>query len=137
MNLADFWLFFLVNSRLDFSLLFCEVRERKNGSLKLIERTENLSKMVHNLLEYSNSVAEDEVNEMMANHSNINQLKKLFDSLLWMSFNYLKARATLRWHFTFYHLVSKYSRYSFYRPWKDERLLWPWRHGPWIGYPTP
>ena len=30
-----------------------EVKERKSGLLKLIERTENLSKMVHNLLECS------------------------------------------------------------------------------------
>ena len=38
-----------------------EVRERKSGLLKLIERTENLSKMVHNLLECSNSVAEEKL----------------------------------------------------------------------------
>ena len=53
-----------------------EVRERKNGLLKLIERKEILSKMVQNLLECSNSVAEDEVDEIMANHSNISQLKE-------------------------------------------------------------
>ena len=40
-----------------------EVRERKSGLVELIERTENLSKMVHNLLECLNSVAEDEVDE--------------------------------------------------------------------------
>ena len=50
-----------------------EVRERKSVLLKLIERTENLSKMVHNLLECSNS--EDEVDKIMANYSNISQLK--------------------------------------------------------------
>ena len=93
----------MVNSRLNLGLLFYEVRERKNGLLKLIERTENLSKMVHNMLEYLNSVAEDENDEMIGNHSNISQLKKLFGSLLWMSFNCLKARATLRWQFTFNH----------------------------------
>ena len=43
-----------------------EVKERKSGLLKLIERTENLSKMVHNLLECSNSVAKNEVVEIMA-----------------------------------------------------------------------
>ena len=53
-----------------------EVRKRKCGLLKLIERTKNLSKMVHNLLEYSNSVAEDEVEEIMANYSNMSQLKE-------------------------------------------------------------
>ena len=47
-----------------------EVKERKSGLLKLIERTKNLSKMVHNLLESSNSVAKDEVDEIMANYSN-------------------------------------------------------------------
>ena len=55
-----------------------EVRERKSGLLKLIERTENLSKMVHNLLECSNSIAEDEVDVIMANYSNISQLKEMY-----------------------------------------------------------
>ena len=53
-----------------------EVRERKSGLLKLIKVTKKLPKMVHNLLECSNSVAEDEVDEIMANHSNIRQLKQ-------------------------------------------------------------
>ena len=53
-----------------------EVKERKSGLLKLIERTENLSKMVHNLLECSKSVARDEVDEIMANYSNISLLKE-------------------------------------------------------------
>ena len=53
-----------------------EVRNRKSGLLKLIERTEKLSKMVHNLLERSNAVAEDEVDEIMANYSNTSQLKE-------------------------------------------------------------
>ena len=53
-----------------------EITEKKKGLLSLIERTENLSKMVHNLLEYSNSVAEDEVDEIIANYSNISQLKE-------------------------------------------------------------
>ena len=47
-----------------------EVKERKSGLLKLIERTKNLSKMVHNLLECSNPEAKDEVDEIMANYSN-------------------------------------------------------------------
>ena len=51
--------------------------EKKSGLLKLIEKkTENLSKMVRNLLECSNSVAKDEVDEIMANCSNINHLKE-------------------------------------------------------------
>ena len=41
------------------------VKRDKSGLLKLIERTENLSKMVHNLLECSNSVAKNEVVETM------------------------------------------------------------------------
>ena len=53
-----------------------EVKERKSGLLKLIERMENLSKMVHNLLECSNSVKKDEVDEIMANYSNISLLKE-------------------------------------------------------------
>ena len=48
-----------------------KIRERKNVSLKLIERTENLSKMVHNLLGCLNSVAKYEDDEMMVKYSNI------------------------------------------------------------------
>ena len=55
-----------------------EVRVRKCGLLKLIERTKNLSKMVHNLLGCSNSIAEDEVDKLMANYSNISQLKDTY-----------------------------------------------------------
>ena len=47
------------------------IREKKNVSLKLIERTENLSKMVHNLFGCLNSVAKDEDDEMMVKYSNI------------------------------------------------------------------
>ena len=53
-----------------------EVKKRKSGLLKLIERTENLSNMVHNLLECSNSVAKDGVDEIMSNYSNISLLKE-------------------------------------------------------------
>ena len=53
-----------------------EVREKKSDLLKLIGKTENLSKMVHNLLECSNSVAKDEVDEVMSNYSNISHLKE-------------------------------------------------------------
>ena len=45
-----------------------------------------------------------------------------------MRFNCLKASATSRRQFTFYHLVPRYSWYSFYRPRKDERLSRPWSH---------
>ena len=45
-----------------------------------------------------------------------------------MGFNCLKATATLRRHFTFYHSVPRNSWYSFYRPQKDERLSQPWSH---------
>ena len=37
-------------------------------------------------------------------------------------------RSTTRRQFTFYHLVSRSSRYSTDRPWKDERLFLPYSH---------
>ena len=43
-----------------------------------------------------------------------------------MGFNCLKATATSRRQFTFYHSVPSNSWYSFYQPHKDERLSWPW-----------
>ena len=58
-----------------------EVKERQSGLLKLIEGMENLSKMVHNLLECSNSVEKDEVDEIMANYSNISLLKEYFKDI--------------------------------------------------------
>ena len=45
-----------------------------------------------------------------------------------MAFNCLKATATSRRQFTFYHSVPRNSWYSFYRPRKDERLSRPWSH---------
>ena len=48
--------------------------------------------------------------------------------LLWMGFNCLKATATSRRQFTFYHSVPRNSWYSFYRPRKYERLSRPWSH---------
>ena len=48
--------------------------------------------------------------------------------LLWMGFHCLKATATSRRQFTFYHSVPRNSWYSFYRPRKDERLSRPWSH---------
>ena len=58
--------------------------------------------------------------------------KKLYDPFLWMGFNCLKATATLRRQFTFYHSVPRKSWYSFYWPWKDKRLP-----DVWIGNPVP
>ena len=56
-------------------------------------------------------------------------IKKLYGPLFsWMGFNCLKATATSRGQFSFYHLVCRISWYSFYRPRKDERLSRPWRH---------
>ena len=46
---------------------------------------------------------------------------KLYGPFLWMGFNCLKATATSRRQFTFYHSVPRNSWYSFYRPRKDER----------------
>ena len=54
--------------------------------------------------------------------------KKLHGPFLWMGFNCLKATATPRRQFTFYHSVPRNSWYSFYQPQKDERLSWPWSH---------
>ena len=45
-----------------------------------------------------------------------------------MGFNCLKATATSRRQFTFYHSVPRNSWYSFYRPRKDEKLGRPWSH---------
>ena len=45
-----------------------------------------------------------------------------------MGFNCLKATATSRRQFTFYHYVPRNFWYSFYRPRKDERLSQPWSH---------
>ena len=56
-------------------------------------------------------------------------VKKLYGPfLLWMGFNCLKATATSRMQFTFYHSVPRNSWYSFYRLRKDERLSRPWSH---------
>ena len=54
--------------------------------------------------------------------------KKLYGPFLWMGLNCLKATATSRRQFTFYQSVPRNSWYSFYRPWKDERLSRPWSH---------
>ena len=45
-----------------------------------------------------------------------------------MGFNCLKATATSRRQFTFYHSVPRNSWYSFYRPRKNERLSRSWSH---------
>ena len=45
-----------------------------------------------------------------------------------MGFNCLKASATSRRQFSFYHIVPRYSWYSFYQPQKEERLSRPWSH---------
>ena len=55
--------------------------------------------------------------------------KKLYGPfLLWMGINCLKATATSRRLFNFYHSVPRNSWCSFYRPRKDERLSRPWSH---------
>ena len=52
--------------------------------------------------------------------------KKNYCPFLWMEFNYLKARATSRRQFTFYHQVPRNFWYTFYRPrmkrWKAETM---------------
>ena len=54
--------------------------------------------------------------------------KKLYDLFLWMGSNCLKARATQRRQFTFYHYVPRNSWYLFYQHWNYERLSRPWSH---------
>ena len=54
--------------------------------------------------------------------------KKLYGPFLWMGFNCLKATATSRRQFIFYHLVPRNFWYSFYQPRKDERLSQTWSH---------
>ena len=54
--------------------------------------------------------------------------KKLYGPFSWMGFNCLKARATSRRQFTFYHYFPRNSWYSFYQHRKDERLSQPWSH---------
>ena len=54
--------------------------------------------------------------------------KNLYGPFLWMGFNCLKAKGTLRRQFTFYHWVPRKSWYSFYQPRKNERLSQPWSH---------
>ena len=54
--------------------------------------------------------------------------KNFMVPFLWLVFNCLKASATSRRQFTFYHLVPRYSWYSFYRPRKNEELSRPWSH---------
>ena len=62
-------------------------------------------------------------------YKNISLKKRLALWPLFMDgFNCLKARATSRRQFTFYHSVPRNSWYSFYRPRKDERLSRPWSH---------
>ena len=57
-----------------------------------------------------------------------NYKKKLYGPFLWIGFNCLKASATSRTQFTFYHYVPRYSWYSIYQPRKDETLSQPWSH---------
>ena len=54
--------------------------------------------------------------------------KKMYGPFLWIGFNCLKARATSRRQFTFYHKVPRNPWYSFYRSWKDQRLYQPWSY---------
>ena len=53
---------------------------------------------------------------------------QLYAPFLWMGFNCLKATATSRRQFTFYHSVPRNSWYSLCRPRKDERLSRPCSH---------
>ena len=59
--------------------------------------------------------------------------KQLYGPFLWMEFNCLKATATSRRQFTFYHSVPRNSWYSFYRPRKDEGLSRPLSR-PWVSF---
>ena len=72
-----------------------------------------------------NSIRKDIIN--LKNYMQEN-FTLLYGPFLWMGFNCLKATATSRRQFTFYHSVLRNSWYSFYRPEKDERLSQPWSH---------
>ena len=61
-------------------------------------------------------------------HVQKREKKNFMAPFLWMGFNCLKATATSRRQFTFYHSVPRNSWYSFYRPRKDERLSQLWSH---------
>ena len=54
--------------------------------------------------------------------------RKLDGPFLWVRFNFLKAAATSRRQFIFYHQVPINSWHSFYQSQKDERLSRPWNH---------
>ena len=56
------------------------------------------------------------------------QNKNFMALFFWMGFNCLKATATSRRQFAFYHSVPTNSWYSFYRPRKNERLSQPWSY---------
>ena len=58
----------------------------------------------------------------------LKKLLKLYGPFLWTGFNCLKATATSRRQFTFYHSVPRTFWCSIYRPRKDERLSQPWSH---------
>ena len=83
---------------------------------------EKFNKMIEKSLGYQNMG-----DEFLTRQNNINS-HILQGPFLWMGFNCLKATATSRRQFTFYHSVPRNSWYSFYRPRKDERLSRPWSH---------
>ena len=68
---------------------------------------------------------------------------KVYGPFLWMGFNCLKATATSRRQFTFYHSVPRNSRYSFYdlvrmKGWVDlGATQWFWTRNPWTGNLAP
>ena len=55
-----------------------EITSRKNDLPKEINKVENLSKKVHNLLECSNPVIENQIDEIVEMYKNINKMKNVY-----------------------------------------------------------
>ena len=54
-----------------------------------------------------------------------NWKKQLYGSFLWIGFNCLKARATSRWQFTFYHFLKIENKFSkIFKGYRNETLVW-------------
>ena len=55
-----------------------EITSRKSDLPKEMKKVENLSKMLHNLLECSNSVVENQIDEMVERYNNINRMEDVY-----------------------------------------------------------
>ena len=83
---------------------------------------------VKQLINNLNRESDMSITLKMTNDKDNQKKKKLYGPFLWMGFNCLKATATSRRQFNFYHSVPRNYWYSFYRSCKGERLSRPWSH---------